>query len=90
MGADYYPRLAMISDNDSRLNILTNEQTMVTLLIGSPVVILMLLFMPVSVRILYSESFLEGLSIFQWMIIGVFSKLLTQPLGYVLLVKKKE
>ena len=48
MGADYYPRLAMISDNDSRLNILTNEQTMVTLLIGSPVVILMLLFMPVS------------------------------------------
>ena len=61
MGADYYPRLAMISDNDSRLNILTNEQTMVTLLIGSPVVILMLLFMPVSVRILYSESFLEGL-----------------------------
>jgi len=89
MGADYYPRLAMISDNDSRLNILTNEQTMVTLLIGSPVVILMLLFMPVSVRILYSESFLEGLSIFQWMIIGVFSKLLTQPLGYVLLVKEK-
>ena len=89
MGADYYPRLAMISDNDSRLNILTNEQTMVTLLIGSPVVILMLLFMPVSVRILYSESFLEGLSIFHWMIIGVFSKLLTQPLGYVLLVKEK-
>lgn len=89
MGADYYPRLAMISDNDSRLNILTNEQTMVTLLIGSPVVILMLLFMPVSVRILYSESFLEGLSIFQWMIVGVFSKLLTQPLGYVLLVKEK-
>ena len=89
MGADYYPRLAMISDNDYRLNILTNEQTMVTLLIGSPVVILMLLFMPVSVRILYSESFLEGLSIFQWMIIGVFSKLLTQPLGYVLLVKEK-
>ena len=89
MGADYYPRLAMISDKDSRLNILTNEQTMVTLLIGSPVVILMLLFMPVSVRILYSESFLEGLSIFQWMIIGVFSKLLTQPLGYVLLVKEK-
>ena len=89
MGAGYYPRLAMISDNDSRLNILTNEQTMVTLLIGSPVVILMLLFMPVSVRILYSESFLEGLSIFQWMIIGVFSKLLTQPLGYVLLVKEK-
>ncbi|MFR7824712.1 MAG: oligosaccharide flippase family protein [Odoribacter splanchnicus] len=88
MGADYYPRLAMISDNDSRLNILTNEQTMVTLLIGSPVVILMLLFMPVSVRILYSESFL-GITIFQWMIIGVFSKLLTQPLGYVLLVKEK-
>ena len=89
MVADYYPRLAMISDNDSRLNILTNEQTKVTLLIGSPFVILMLLFMPVSVRILYSESFLEGLSIFQWMIIGVFSKLLTQPLGYVLLVKEK-
>lgn len=85
MGTDYYPRLtAVIGDHDAA-NRLVNQQTEVALLLATPVLLAMLGLAPWIIRLLYSSAFLEAADMLRWQVLGDFLKVMSWPLGFILL-----
>lgn len=85
MGTDYYPRLsAIIGDRDMATR-LVNEQTEVALLLCAPVLLFMLGAAPWVISLLYSREFDPAVSILRWQLLGDVLKVISFPLGYVLL-----
>lgn len=87
MGTDYYPRLTAASGDNAALNRLVNEQSEVALLLAGPVFLGMLGVAPWAVEILYSAQFAEAASILRWQILGDILKVVSWPLGYVMLAR---
>ena len=85
MGTDYYPRLsATISDLDVATR-LVNEQTEVALLLCAPVLLFMLGAAPWIIGLLYSREFEPAVGILRWQLLGDVLKVISFPLGFVLL-----
>ncbi|WP_208511621.1 O-antigen translocase [Variovorax paradoxus] len=89
MGTDYYPRLTKDISNSKTTNRVVNEQTEVALLLAAPVFLAMFTMSPWVIQLLYSERFLGAVGILRWQIIGDLLKVLSWPLGYVLLAAGK-
>lgn len=89
MGLDYYPRLTAISDNNKACNLLINQQTQVGLLVAAPGIIATLIFAPFVLEIFYSSKFIPAYGILRWSILGVFLRVVSWPLGYLILAKGK-
>jgi len=89
MGADFYPILSAINSDNYKVNQLINDQTEIALLIASPIIIGMLAFLPLIINIMYSARFGGAVNILQWQILGTFFRVLSFPLGYLLLAKGK-
>ncbi len=89
MGADFFPRLSAIAENKTEIKKLVNEQTYVVLVISVPVIIGMLLFSEFALSALYSSKFTNAENILQWQIFGSFLKLLSWPVAFIILAKKK-
>lgn len=89
MGKDFYPRLtAVINDNENSIRII-NEQTEVGMLLAAPGLLFTLALAPLVIRLLYSSEFLQSYQILQWMIMGIFLRVLSWPMGYVFVAKGK-
>jgi PST family polysaccharide transporter len=87
MGTDYYPRLtAVIHDRPQAIR-LVNEQTEVGILMALPGLLGTLFFAPLAMKIFYTNQFLEGAELLRWMAIGVFGRVVTWPMGYILAAK---
>nr|WP_281356626.1 O-antigen translocase [Parvibaculum indicum] len=85
MATDYYPRLAgAIADHASAARIV-NEQTEVALLLIGPVLLAMLSLAPWVIHLLYSAEFATASGILRWQILGDILKVVTWPLGFVVL-----
>jgi PST family polysaccharide transporter len=85
MGTDYYPRLtAAISDRVAATR-LVNEQTEVALLLCAPVLLAMLGLAPWVIRLLYSDAFGPAVEILRWQLLGDILKVMSWPLGFVIL-----
>ena len=89
MGMDFYPRLTAVAADDEACNQMVNEQTEVGLLIASPGIIATLTFAPVIIQIFYSGSFTPAYEVLRWQIMGIFLRVVSWPMGYVLLAKGK-
>jgi PST family polysaccharide transporter len=87
MGADLYPRLAAVSDDDIACNRLVNEQAQVSLLMAVCGVIPTLTFSPLVIGIFYSQEFYGAVEILRWLCLGMTLRVLSWPLGFVLLAK---
>ncbi len=87
MGTDYYPRLTAVADDNQALNRLVNEQSEVALLLAGPVFLGMLGVAPWFVQLLYSAEFGDAAAILRWQILGDILKLMSWPLGFVMLAK---
>jgi PST family polysaccharide transporter len=87
MGTDYFPRLSAVSENNSKVVTLVNEQTEIALLLAGPIVVGMLSFISVVVLILYSSKFDSSIPILHWMLAGTFFKVLSWPIGFIMLAK---
>ncbi|MCU0949289.1 MAG: O-antigen translocase [Porphyrobacter sp.] len=85
MGTDYFPRLSAVIDDPEAASRLVNEQTEVALLLASPVVIALLGLAPLVISILYSTQFLPAVEVLQWQLLGDLLKVISWPLGFVLL-----
>ncbi|GHE76953.1 O-antigen translocase [Camelimonas fluminis] len=85
MGTDYYPRLAAIIKDHQSATRLVNEQTEVALLLCGPVLLAMLALAPYVIRLLYSAEFLPAVEILRWQLLGDILKVMSWPLGFVLL-----
>lgn len=87
MGADYYPRLTAVSANNEEVNRLVNEQTEVSLLLALPGVLGTLTFATWGVHLLYSAQFEPAVDILRWQILGILGRVVSWPIGFVLLAK---
>jgi O-antigen/teichoic acid export membrane protein len=89
MGTDYFPKLSAVNEENQKLNKLVNEQSLVTLLLGTPLIIGMYSFLELIITIFYSSKFTGAIPLVQWMLLGVFLRLVSWPKGYVFLAKAK-
>ena len=87
MGADYYPRLTAVSADNKKVNRLVNEQTEVSLLLALPGILGTLTFATWVIHLLYSAQFEPAVDILRWQILGVLGRVVSWPVGFVLLAK---
>ena len=87
MGMDYYPRLTTVSGNREATNQLVRQQTEIGILMATPAIVATLLFGSFVLNIFYSTEFTPAYGILRWQILGVFLRVISWPLGYVILAK---
>jgi len=85
MGTDYYPRLTAAMGDRAAAARLVNEQTEVALLLCAPVLVAMLGCAPYVIRLLYSAEFGPAVEILRWQLLGDILKVMSWPLGFVIL-----
>jgi antigen flippase len=89
MGMDFYPRLTAVAEDNKACNRMVNEQTEVGLLIAVPGILATLTFAPLIIQIFYSASFIPAYDVLRWHIFGIFLRVVSWPMGFVLLAKGK-
>lgn len=89
MGSDFYPRLCTVIEDKEASRKLINEQTYVVLVVSVPMIVLLLLSSRIILSLLYSSEFTYATAMMNWQILGTFFKVLSWPLGFILLAKGK-
>jgi len=87
MGTDFYPRLAAVSKDHDKMNRMVNEQTEIAILLAFPGLIGTLVFAPWMMKIFYTAKFIDGSVLLPWFVLGVFFKVVSWPMGFILLAK---
>jgi enterobacterial common antigen flippase len=83
MGADFYPRLTAVANNNEQVNKLVNEQIEIGVLLALPGLLGTLIFAPLLMHIFYSDKFMPGSELLPWLAIGVFGQVISFPLGFI-------
>ena len=90
MGKDYYPHLTEhVADKEKTVQLM-QEQINVALILIGPLVIGMIAFAPLIIDLLYTRSFRDAIPVIQWMGIGNLLKVVTWPLGFILLIHTRK
>ena len=87
MGTDFYPRITAVNTNHKLMNRMVNEQAEIGLLLCLPGLLATLSFSPLLLQLFYSAEFISGAPLFSWLILGTAIKIVSWPLGYILLAK---
>lgn len=87
MGADFYPRLTAVAQDNATTNKMVNEQAEIGTIIALPGVLMTLTLAPWVLRLFYSEPFVAGSDLLRWQILGVALRVLSWPLGFIVLAK---
>lgn len=89
MGADYYPRLTAVAHDNQRIGLEVNAQTEIGLLLAVPGLAATMVFAPLVIGVFYTGEFGVAVDILRWMVFGVFGRVVSWPLGFVILAKGK-
>lgn len=89
MGADYYPRLTGVAHDKAAMKRMVNEQTEIGLLLALPGLLATMALAPWILHLFYSREFLGAAALLQWFILGCLGRVISWPLGYVLLALGK-
>lgn len=89
MSADYYPRLTSVAHDKVAINRLVNEQTEIGLLLSAPGLLATLSLAPWIIQLFYTNEFLPAVALLQWFILGCLGKIISWPLGFVMLALGK-
>lgn len=89
MAADYYPRLTSVAHDDVLLNRLTNEQTEIGVLLALPGLLGTLVLAPMIINVFYSSEFLGAINLLQWFVVGCLARVISWPLGFIILALGK-
>lgn len=87
MGADFYPRLSGIIHDNEKSNKLVNEQAKIGIVMAISGIVAVISFSPIILRIFYSQHFSEAWRLLQWMALGMAIKVISWPLGYIIISK---
>jgi PST family polysaccharide transporter len=87
MGADFYPRLTAIVNKKEECNRLVNEQIEVGFLMAGPAILGALSLAPLGILLFYSQKFGGGVEILRWLCLGMFLRVLTWPMGFIIMAK---
>ncbi|MDT8303285.1 MAG: O-antigen translocase [Sedimentisphaerales bacterium] len=89
MGTDYYPRLTAVAQDTEQVRRMVNEQTEISLLLALPLLVAMMIFAPLIIRIFYADTFATAVPVLRWCLLGVLGRVISWPLGFVMLAKGK-
>ena len=89
MGADYYPRLTGVASDKAAIRRMVNEQTEIGLLLALPGLLATMAMAPWILLIFYSREFLGAVEMLQWFILGCMGRVISWPLGFVILALGK-
>lgn len=87
MSADYYPRLVGVAHDNTSVSREVNAQTEIALLLATPGLLATIMLAPLGIQILYSGRFNEAIPVLRWFVYGVFGRVISWPLGYILIAK---
>jgi enterobacterial common antigen flippase len=87
MGADFYPRLTAVANQKDECNQLVNEQVEVGFLMAGPAMLAALSFAPLAIMLFYSTKFGGAVEILRWLCLGMFLRVITWPMGFIVLAK---
>lgn len=86
MGTDFFPRVAA-ANNEEEAQYLSEKQIQAGLLLAVPLLTALLTMGGPALKLLYDERFEAAAPLLPWMIWGVFSRLISWPLGYWMLAR---
>jgi PST family polysaccharide transporter len=89
MGADYYPRLTAVNHDHDAMRRLVNEQAEIGLLLAVPGLLATLTLAPWIVRLFFTSEFLPAAELLQWFVLGCLGRIISWPLGFVMLALGK-
>ncbi|MEQ1955514.1 O-antigen translocase [Mesorhizobium sp. CN2-181] len=87
MGADFYPRLTAVHNDNDACNRLVNEQTQISILLAGPGLIATLTVAPLLMTVLYSSEFHAAVDLLRWICLGMMLRIVAWPIGYIVLAK---
>ncbi|WP_300491980.1 oligosaccharide flippase family protein, partial [Flavobacterium sp.] len=87
MGTDYYPRLAVIANDNAKVRESVNQQALIGVLLLTPVILIFIMLMPQLIHLLYSTKFTPIIAMVGWGIFGMFFKAVSWSVGYILIAK---
>jgi PST family polysaccharide transporter len=87
MGADFYPRLTAVANDNEKCNRLVNEQAEVGLLLAGPGVLGTLTFAPLVIHVFYAANFAPAVEILRWICLGMVLRVASWPMGFILMAK---
>lgn len=87
MGADYYPRLSSVANNNKHCEQEINQQALVAILLLTPILTVLIVFVKFGIIILYSKEFLGIVEMIRWATIGILFQALSWSMGYIFLAK---
>ena len=85
MTSDFHPRLAAVIDKKVSAIQLVNEQTDLAVLLCAPLLLLLSGVAPWVIRLLYTPEFAPAVEVLRWQLLGDVLKVMSFPLGFVLL-----
>lgn len=89
MGADYYPRLTGVASDKPAMVRMVNEQTEIGLLLALPGLLATMALAPWILQIFYTREFLSAVELLQWFNLGCLGRVISWPLGFVMLALNK-
>jgi PST family polysaccharide transporter len=89
MGADYFPRLTSAALDKPAMHRMVNEQTEIGLLLALPGLLATLALAPWILQMFYAREFLGAVGLLQWFVLGCLGRVISWPLGYVMLALGK-
>lgn len=89
MGADYYPRLTGVSHDKPAMVRMVNEQTEIGVLLALPGLLATMALAPWALQMFYTREFLGAVELLQWFILGCLGRVISWPLGFVMLALGK-
>lgn len=89
MAKDFYPRLTAVADNAKESIRIINEQTEIGILLAAPGLLFTLAAAPYLIQLFYSSAFAVSYEILRWMILGIFLRVVSWPLGYLFVARGK-
>jgi PST family polysaccharide transporter len=87
MGADFYPRLTAVCEQDDECNRLVNEQAQISWLLAGPGVLATLTLAPLVIALFYSAKFGPAVTLLRWICLGMTLRVVAWPMGYIVLAK---
>ena len=87
MATDYFPRLATVINDKTKISVLVVEQATFSILVITPIIIIFQLLVFVIVEILYSKEFFVIIAMISWGILGMLFKAVSWSMGLILIAK---
>jgi len=87
MGADYYPRLTAVANDNASVHRMVNEQSQISILLALPGLAAMMIFAPLIIKLFYAATFATAVPILRWCILGILGRVFSWPIGFVMLAK---